>query len=50
MKDFEYLKNAITPTFGTWIAAMIVGLISSIGLGIFFYNNGHDHEHETRRW
>lgn len=46
MEDFAYLKNAMTPTFGTWIAAMIIGLISSIGLGIFFFKNGYDHDDE----
>lgn len=46
MKDFEYLKNAMTPTAGMWIAAMIIGLISSIGLGIFFMNNDYDQDDE----
>lgn len=46
MKDFEYLKNAMTPTFGTWVAAMIIGLISSIGLGIFFLTNDYDQDDE----
>ena len=39
MKDFEYLKSIVTPTTGQWVFSMIVGLIASIGLGIFFHRN-----------
>src|SRR5581483_10351865 len=38
MKDFEYLKGLIRPTTGQWIFAMLLGLIVSVGLGVYFYN------------
>ena len=37
MKDFEYLKSLIKPTKGQWVFGIILGLILSIGLSIFFY-------------
>lgn len=42
MKDFEYLKSTITPSVGEWIAAMILGLLISVGIGIFFHKNDLD--------
>lgn len=50
MSDFAYLKNAMTPTFGGWVAAMIIGLISSIGIGIFFVKNEYDQEDENYKF
>lgn len=39
MKDFEYLKSSITPTTAQWIIFSLFGLISSIVLSIYFYQN-----------
>jgi len=39
MNDYQYLSKEITPTLGQWIFFIIVGLIVSIGLGIFFLQN-----------
>ena len=37
MEDFAYLRASITPTPTQWAVSMTLGLIISIGLGIFFY-------------
>jgi len=47
MKDFEYLAHSAVPTLGVWIWSMIVGLIVSVGLGIFFMKNDFDQEDEN---
>lgn len=39
MKDFKYLKSNITPSKTQWIVSMVLGLLVSIGLGIFFVKN-----------
>jgi len=39
MKDFEYLKASITPSTTGLIISMIINLILSVGLGIFFLTN-----------
>lgn len=50
MKDFEYLKSTVTPTTGQWIFAMILGLLTSVGLGIYFYKNDIFNEEERTRY
>jgi len=47
MKDFEYLASTVTPTFGQWLFAMIFGLVVSVGIGFFMYNNDHDDDDLT---
>ena len=42
MKDFEYLSHKTKPTLGEWIAAMILGLTLSVGIGIVFLKNDFD--------
>ena len=37
MKDFEYLKSAVKPTYGQWVFGIIFGFLLSIGLSILFY-------------
>lgn len=37
MKDFQYLQASIKPTTTQWIWAMVIGVIASIFLAIFFY-------------
>lgn len=50
MKEFEYLKDNIKVSTTTWIVSMIIGLISSIGLGIYFLRNEYtDNGYEWRR-
>ena len=39
MKDFEYLKSSVAPTMTQWLISMVIGLLLSLGLGIFFYKN-----------
>lgn len=39
MKDFQYLTSSITPTTTEWIVSIIIGILSSVGLGVFFYKN-----------
>ncbi len=39
MSEFEYLKESYKPTVGEWIFSLIVSLIASVGLGIFFHKN-----------
>jgi hypothetical protein len=39
MSEFEYLKESYKPTVGEWIFSLIVSLVTSIGLGIFFHKN-----------
>mgnify|MGYP006897338188 CR=1 FL=1 len=46
MKEFAYLKSNITPTMTQWVVSMIVGLLVSVGLGVFFVKN----EIMERRW
>jgi len=37
MKDFDYLKSSIQPTKGQWLWGMIISLILSVGLSVFFF-------------
>lgn len=37
MKDFEYLKESIKPTRRQWIIGLLLGIILSFGLSIFFF-------------
>lgn len=39
MAEFEYLKSAITPSVGEWIVTLLVGLLISIGMSVFFHKN-----------
>ena len=39
MSDYEYLKSSITPTLTQWIISMLIGLIVSICLSWYMYNN-----------
>lgn len=39
MKDFEYLKQSITPTKGQYIGLTIFGLLLSLGISWFVYKN-----------
>ncbi len=50
MKDFEYLASTITPSVGQWIFAMILGLVLSIGIGMFVLKNDIDDDSQRRRW
>ena len=36
MKDFEYLKSEITPTLAEWIVTLVISLLISVGLLVFF--------------
>lgn len=36
MKDFKYLESSITPSPTQWLIAMLIGVLVSIGLNIFF--------------
>jgi hypothetical protein len=36
MKDFEYLKSSIVPTAGQWTWSLVISIIVSIGLSVFF--------------
>lgn len=47
MSDFEYLKNSVVPSTGTWIFLMILGFVVSIGLGFFLLNNDYDDADES---
>jgi hypothetical protein len=49
MKEFEYLKSSVTPTFGQWMFAMVFGFILSVGLGIFMIKNDIDDEDRHRK-
>lgn len=46
MKDFEYLTHMTQPTTGEWIFFIILGLLMSVFLGIFFIKNDYDEEQE----
>jgi hypothetical protein len=46
MKDFAYLESSITPSLTQYIVSIILGLILSIGLGIYFENNNPFNERE----
>ncbi len=39
MSEFEYLKESYKPTIGEWVFSLIVSLVLSVGLGIFFHKN-----------
>lgn len=39
MSEYEYLKSAITPSTTQWIVSMLIGLISSVVIAWFMYNN-----------
>ena len=39
MSEFEYLKESYKPTIGEWVFSLVVSLILSIGMGIFFHIN-----------
>jgi hypothetical protein len=39
MADFHYLTAAITPSPTQWAITLIIGLIASIGMSIFFHKN-----------
>ena len=39
MSEFEYLKESYKPTVGEWAFSLIVSLMLSVGLGIFFHKN-----------
>ena len=39
MSEFEYLKESYKPTKGEWVFSLIMSLILSIGMGIFFHIN-----------
>lgn len=47
MKDFEYLKQSIVPTKNQYIGLTIFGLLVSLGISWFVFNN--DFVTETRR-
>ncbi len=49
MKDFEYLSASVTPTTTQWIISMIVGILISIGLGLYMYNND-EMESSRNKW
>lgn len=51
MKDFEYLKQSITPTKGQYIGLTIFGLLLSLGISWFvFKNDVFDTENNYRRY
>jgi hypothetical protein len=39
MKDFEYLRASVTPSFMQWLIAMLVGLVVCGGLGYVFWTH-----------
>ena len=39
MKDFAYLKASVTPSMTQMMIALIIGILSSIGIGIYFNKN-----------
>lgn len=39
MKNFEYLKSEIKPPFWVFITALILSILTSIGLSIYFHKN-----------
>lgn len=39
MAEFEYLKSAITPSVTEWVVTLIIGLLVSVGMSIFFHKN-----------
>jgi hypothetical protein len=41
MADFEYLTASFTPSVTEWVVSLVIGLILSIGMSVFF------HQHET---
>lgn len=49
MEDYAYLRAAVTPTTTQWLTAMIIGLLISIGLGIFFYKQDTFGDERYRR-
>jgi hypothetical protein len=48
MAEFEYLKSAITPSVTEWVVTMIVGLVISIGMSVFFHKNEVFPEYRNR--
>lgn len=54
MHDFEYLKASIVPTTFQWTVSIIIGLIVTIGLGIYFHmadpfgDEGYSHGYGRR--
>lgn len=49
MSEFEYLKESYKPTIGEWIFSLIVSLILSIGMGIYFHKEDAFGEQSYRR-
>jgi hypothetical protein len=37
MKDFEYLKANVQPTFAQWITGFVIGLIVAVSLSVYLY-------------
>lgn len=53
MKDFEYLKSSIQPTMSQWVFGMILSILFSIGLSLFFYYQdpfGDENKFRIRRY
>lgn len=50
MKDFEYLEASITPTTTQWVVCITLGILLSVGLGVFMvYNDIEFLPRKTRR-
>lgn len=50
MKDFEYLKSSVQPTTKQWMWGMILSLLLSIGLSVFFFYKDPFGDERKRRW
>jgi hypothetical protein len=50
MADFKYLESAVTPTVTEWVICMVIGLVVSVGLGIYFELNDPFEEERYEYW
>lgn len=50
MKDFEYLRSNITPTTGEWIVSLVIGLLISGMMSVFFHKNETFKEYKGKKW
>ena len=41
-EEYRYLITSITPSFGEWLTAMIIGSLIAFGIGVYLYNNEYE--------